>query len=95
VREQHTLTLEDAIRKMTSLPADRLGLRERGQLRAGFFADVVVLDPASVIDRATYDRPHQLSVGIRDVFVNGVPVVKDGAVTGAKPGRALRGEGWK
>jgi N-acyl-D-amino-acid deacylase len=95
VREQHTLTLEDAIRKMTSLPADRLGLRERGQLRAGFFADVVVLDPTSVLDRATYDRPHQLSVGIRDVFVNGVPVVKDGAVTGAKPGRALRGDGWK
>lgn len=95
VREQKVLTLEDAVRKMTSLPADRLGLRERGQLRAGFFADVVVLDPATVIDRATYDRPHQLSAGIRDVFVNGVAVVSDGSVTGAKPGRAVRGAGWE
>lgn len=91
VREQKLLTLEDAVRKMTSLPADRLGLRERGQLRAGFFADIVVLDPNTIIDRATYDKPHQLSVGIRDVFVNGVAVVSDGAVTGAKPGRAVRG----
>lgn len=95
VREQHLLTLEDAVRKMTSLPAGRLGLRERGQLHAGFFADVVVLDPKTVMDRATYDKPHQLSVGIRDVFVNGVAVVSDGAVTGAKPGRAVRGTGWE
>jgi N-acyl-D-aspartate/D-glutamate deacylase len=95
VREQKVLTLEDAVRKMTSLPADRLGLRERGQLRAGFFADVVVLDPRTIIDRATYDKPHQVSVGIRDVLVNGVAVVQAGAVTGAKPGRALRGGGWK
>jgi len=94
VREQKLLTLEDAVRKMTSLPADRLGLHQRGQLRAGFFADVVVLDPATVIDRSTYDRPHQLSVGVRHVLVNGVPVVRDGAVTGATPGRALRGPGW-
>jgi dihydroorotase/N-acyl-D-amino-acid deacylase len=94
VREQKLLTLEDAVRKMTSLPADRLGLRERGQIRAGFFADIVVLDPQTVIDRATYDRPHQLSVGIRDVFVNGTAVVSDGVVTGAKPGRAVRGAGW-
>jgi N-acyl-D-amino-acid deacylase len=95
VREQKVLTLEDAVRKMTSLPADRLGLRERGQLRAGFFADIVILDPATVIDRATYDRPHQISAGIRDVFVNGVAVVSDGAVTGAKPGKAVRGAGWE
>ncbi|MGI9090783.1 MAG: amidohydrolase family protein, partial [Gemmatimonadaceae bacterium] len=94
VRGQKLLTLEDAVRKMTSLPADRLGLRQRGQVRAGFFADVVVLDPATVIDRSTYDRPHQLSVGVRHVLVNGVPVVRDGAVTGATPGRALRGPGW-
>lgn len=94
VREQKILTLEDAVRKMTSLPADRLGLRERGQLRAGFFADIVVLDPKTIIDRATYDKPHQLSTGIRDVFVNGVAVVSDGTVTGAKPGRAVRGGGW-
>jgi N-acyl-D-aspartate/D-glutamate deacylase len=95
VREQKLLTLEDAVRKMTSLPADRLGLRERGQLRTGFFADVVVLDPKTVIDRATYDRPHQLSEGIQDVFVNGTAVVSNGAVTNAKPGRAVRGAGWK
>jgi N-acyl-D-aspartate/D-glutamate deacylase len=94
VREQKLLTLEDAVRKMTSLPADRLGLRERGQLRTGFFADVVVLDPNTVIDRATYDRPHQLSAGIQDVFVNGTAVVSNGAVTNAKPGKALRGAGW-
>ncbi len=94
VREQKLLTLEDAIRKMTSLPADRLGLRDRGQVRAGFFADIVVLDPNTIIDRATYDKPHQLSEGIRDVFVNGTAVVSDGAVTGAKPGRAVRGAGW-
>lgn len=94
VREQRLLTLEDAVRKMTSLPADRLGLRERGQIRTGFFADVVVLDPGTVMDRATYDRPHQLSVGISQVFVNGVPVVQNGAVTGATPGRALHGTGW-
>jgi N-acyl-D-amino-acid deacylase len=95
VREQKLLTLEDAVRKMTSLPADRLGLRERGQLRAGFFADVVVLDPKTVIDRATYDRPHQLSEGIQDVLVNGIAVVSKGAVTNAKPGKAVRGAGWK
>jgi len=95
VREQKLLTLEDAVRKMTSLPADRLGLRERGQLRAGFFADVVVLDPRTLIDRATYDKPHQLSTGIQDVFVNGTAVVSNGTVTNAKPGKAVRGAGWK
>jgi N-acyl-D-amino-acid deacylase len=95
VREQKLLTLEDAVRKMTSLPADRLGLRERGQLRAGFYADVVVLNPETVIDRATYDRPHQISAGIQDVFVNGTAVVSDGMVTGAKPGVVLRGPGWQ
>ena len=90
VREQKLLTLEDAVRKMTSLPADRLGLRERGQLRAGFYADVVVFDPGKIEDLATYDRPHQLSTGMRDVFVNGIAVLSAGAMTTAKPGRALR-----
>ncbi len=94
VREQHVLTLEDAVRKMTSLPADRLGLRERGQLRAGFYADIVILDANAVIDRATYDRPHEISAGIRDVLVNGTAVLRDGMVTDAKPGRILRGTGW-
>ncbi|MDQ6738358.1 MAG: D-aminoacylase [Gemmatimonadota bacterium] len=92
VREQKLLSLEDAVRKMTSLPADRLGLRQRGQLRAGFYADIVVFDPATIADLATYDRPHQLSTGMRDVFVNGTAVLSDGAMTSARPGKALRPE---
>jgi N-acyl-D-aspartate/D-glutamate deacylase len=87
------LTLEDAIRKFSSGVAERLSLPERGLLRAGMYADVVVFDPATIIDKATYEKPHQLSVGVKDVFVNGVAVVKDGVATGAKPGRALRGAG--
>jgi N-acyl-D-aspartate/D-glutamate deacylase len=94
VREQHVLPLEDAIRKMTSAVAERLSLRDRGLLREGMYADVVVFDPTTVIDHATYEHTHQLSTGIRDVLVNGVAVVRDGAHTGAKPGRAVRGPGW-
>jgi N-acyl-D-amino-acid deacylase len=94
VRDTHVLRLEDAVRKMTSAVADRLSLRDRGLLRAGMFADVVVFDPATIADRATYDQPHQLSVGVRDVFVNGVAVLSEGKHTGARPGRALRGPGW-
>ena len=90
VREQHALTLEDAVRKMTSAVANRLSLRDRGLVRPGMYADLVVFDPATVIDHATYEHTHQLSTGIRDVFVNGVAVVRDGAHTGAKPGRAVR-----
>jgi N-acyl-D-amino-acid deacylase len=93
VREEHVLTLEDAIRKFSSGVAERLSLMDRGLLRAGMYADVVVFDPAAIIDKATYEKPHQLSVGVKDVFVNGVAVVKDGVATGAKPGRALRGAG--
>jgi N-acyl-D-aspartate/D-glutamate deacylase len=73
--------------------ADRLGLRDRGLLRAGCFADVVVFDPATVIDRATFADPHQLSVGVRDVWVNGARVLRDGEHTGAKPGRIVSGAG--
>jgi N-acyl-D-amino-acid deacylase len=94
VREQRVLPLEDAIRKMSSAAAERLSLVDRGVLRPGYFADVVIFDPATVIDRATYERSHQLSTGIRDVLVNGVAVLRNGAYTGAKPGRALRGPGW-
>jgi N-acyl-D-amino-acid deacylase len=94
VREQHALPLEDAVRKMTSAVAERLSLRDRGLVREGMYADLVVFDPATVIDHATYEHTHQLSTGIRDVFVNGVAVVRDGAHTGAKPGRAVRGPGW-
>jgi N-acyl-D-amino-acid deacylase len=86
VREQGVISLEDAIRKMTSAVADRIGLRDRGLLRAGCFADVVIFDPEAVEDRATFDEPHQLSVGVRDVWVNGVRVLEDGIHTGATPG---------
>ncbi|HEV7215417.1 MAG TPA: amidohydrolase family protein [Chloroflexota bacterium] len=89
VREQGVLTPEDAIRKMTSAVADRLQLRDRGLLRAGCFADVVVFDPANINDNATFAQPHQLSTGIRDVWVNGVRVLADGDHTGAKPGRRV------
>lgn len=87
VREQRVLPLEDAVRKMTSAVADRLGLRRRGLLRAGLQADVVVFDPDTVGDRATFDDPHQLSTGVHHVWVNGEQVVRDGAHTGATPGR--------
>jgi len=90
VRELHWLTLQEAIRKMTSLPASRLRLADRGQIRAGFKADVVLFDPALVIDRSTFREPQLISEGIRRVFVNGVEVWSDGAVTGKRPGRALR-----
>ncbi|ACZ40882.1 N-acyl-D-amino-acid deacylase family protein [Sphaerobacter thermophilus] len=87
VREEKVIPLEDAIRKMTSSVADRLGLRDRGLLRAGMFADVVVFDPETIGDRATFEEPHQLSVGVRDVWVNGTRVLQDGEHTGAMPGR--------
>jgi N-acyl-D-amino-acid deacylase len=90
VREERLLTLEEAIRKMTSAVANRLSLRERGLLRPGHFADVVVLDPATVGDRATFEEPHQLSVGVRDVWVNGTRVLSGGVHTGATPGRFVR-----
>ena len=93
VRDEGVLTLEDAVRKMTSAVADRLGLRERGLLRAGHYADVVIFDPATISDRATFTDSHQLSVGVRDVWVNGVRVLKEGAHTGATPGRFVKGPG--
>ena len=95
VRDEHVLPLEDAIRKMTSAVADRLSLHDRGLLKPGMFADVVVFDPATIGDRATYEQPKQLSVGVRDAWVNGVQVLRNGAHTGAKPGRALRGPGYR
>jgi N-acyl-D-amino-acid deacylase len=94
VREQHLLTLEDAVRKMSGATAQRLSIHDRGELKEGYFADVMVFDPNTIIDRATYEQPHQLSVGVRHVLVNGVSVVSDGKVTGAKPGRAVRGPGY-
>ncbi|RME63184.1 MAG: D-aminoacylase, partial [Caldilineae bacterium] len=78
---------------MTSAPADRIGLRERGQLRAGFYADVVIFDPETIADRATFTDPHQLSVGVRDVWVNGARVLAGGVHTKATPGRFVKGPG--
>ncbi len=94
VRDEQVMPMEDAIRRLSAMPAEHLGLRRRGQLAAGFHADVVVFDPAAVADKATFEEPHQLAVGMRHVFVNGVAVVKDGAHTGATPGRVVRGPGW-
>ncbi len=93
VREEQRLTLEEAIRKFTSLPAGRMRLADRGVLKAGMWADVVVFDPDSVRDKATFAEPNQLAVGMAWVLVNGVPVIADGKATGALPGRVLRGPG--
>jgi len=87
--------LEEAVRKLTSLPADNLHIRDRGRLAPGKFADVVIFDPKTIADRATYEQPHQYAVGMRHVFVNGQQVLKDGEHTGTKPGRALWGPGKK
>jgi dihydroorotase/N-acyl-D-amino-acid deacylase len=95
VREQGILTLEDAVRKFSSGVALRLGLRDRGLLREGMLADVVVFDEKTIIDVATPDKPHQISTGVKHVWVNGVQVLANGKHTGAKPGRAVRGNGWK
>jgi N-acyl-D-amino-acid deacylase len=95
VRDDKVLRLEDAVRKMTSLPAQKLGLRDRGLLRPGMFADITVFDPEKVIDRATFDAAHQYSEGIVHVFVNGAPVVDQGKITSRLPGRILRGPGYR
>ena len=94
VREEKVLTLEDAIRKFTALPAQRMRLADRGVLKAGMWADVVVFDPATIHDRATFDNPNQLSEGMEYVLVNGVPVIERGKMTGALPGKVLRGAGY-
>jgi dihydroorotase/N-acyl-D-amino-acid deacylase len=94
VREDKVLTLEDAIRKMSALPAQRLRLTDRGVLKAGMWADVVIFDPATVRDLATFDNPNQLSEGMDYVLVNGVPVIDQGKMTGALPGKVLRGAGY-
>jgi N-acyl-D-amino-acid deacylase len=93
VREEKVLSLQEAVRRMTGLPATNLGLDHRGFIREGMFADVVVFDAATIADRATYEDPHQYSIGMKHVFVNGVQVLKDGEHTGARPGRALWGPG--
>lgn len=93
VREEKVISLEEAIRRLSSLPATNLGLNRRGLLKKGYFADVVIFDPATIADKATFEKPHQFAVGVRDVFVNGVQVLKDGSHTGKFSGRALWGPG--
>jgi N-acyl-D-amino-acid deacylase len=93
VRERKLIPLEEAVRRLTGLPANNLGLEARGFLKEGMHADVVVFDPATVADRASFEKPHQYAVGVRHVLVNGVPVLRDGEHTGALPGRALHGPG--
>ena len=94
VRDEKLITLEEAVRRMTTLPATNLGIAERGALKPGYYADVVVFDPAAVADRATFEQPHRYAVGMRDVYVNGVAVMQDGRHSGATPGRAVRGKGF-
>jgi N-acyl-D-amino-acid deacylase len=90
VRELHWLTLPEAIKKMTAQPAARLKLKDRGLIRPGFKADIVLFDSLRVVDRATFQKPQLISEGVKLVFVNGVPVWRDGAATGNRPGLALR-----
>jgi N-acyl-D-amino-acid deacylase len=95
VRDEKVVPLTEAIRRLTSLPASNLRISRRGLLKPGYFADVVVFDPLTIQDHATFDKPHQYSTGVVQVFVNGVQVLRDGEHTGAKPGRVVRGPGWK
>lgn len=94
VREEKRTSLADAVRRLTSLPASNLGLNDRGNLGAGQYADIVIFDPATISDTATYAEPQQFAVGMHHVLVNGEPVLRDGKMTGARPGRAVRGPGW-
>lgn len=95
VRDDKVVSLAEGIRRLTSLPASNLGLRERGLLQPGMVADVVLFDPARIADRSTFAKPMQYATGVHHVFVNGVQVLKDGEPTGAKPGRFVKGAGWK
>jgi N-acyl-D-amino-acid deacylase len=93
-RDEKVLSLSEAVRRLSALPAANLGLRDRGRLVPGMYADVVAFDPATVTDHATYVRPHALATGVRHVAVNGAFALRDGVPTGALPGRFVRGPGW-
>jgi N-acyl-D-amino-acid deacylase len=95
VRDERLLPLEEGIRRLTALPAGNLRIERRGKLAQGYYADVVIFDAAAIADHATFDRPHRYATGMVHVFVNGVQVLADGEHTGAKPGRVVRGPGWK
>ena len=94
VRDEKIIPLEEAVYRLTTLPATNMKLEKRGALKRGFMADVVVFDPEKIQDHATFEEPHQLSTGMVHVFVNGVQVLRDGVHTGAKPGRVVRGPGY-
>ncbi len=95
VRDEGVIPLQEAIRRLTSFPASNLGIRRRGLLKPGYYADIVVFDPQKIQDHATYEKPHQYATGVIDVFVNGTQVLKDGEHTGATPGRVVHGPGWR
>jgi dihydroorotase/N-acyl-D-amino-acid deacylase len=95
VREEKKLTLEEALRKFSALPAQRLRLSDRGVLKTGLWADIVVFNPERVRDRSTFDNPNRLADGMDYVLVNGVPVIAEGKMTGSLPGKVLRGPGWQ
>jgi N-acyl-D-amino-acid deacylase len=95
VRDEKVIPIEEAIHKLSGLPAQMLKLKKRGEIRTGNYADIVIFDPNTIKANATYEQPHQLSTGVKGVFVNGVEVLKDGKHTGAKPGRAVYGPGYK
>ncbi|MEQ1930475.1 MAG: D-aminoacylase [Parvularculaceae bacterium] len=94
VRDEKVISVAEAVRRLTSLPADKIRIKERGRLKGGNFADIVVFDPATIQDHATFDKPHHLATGVRDVWVNGVQVLRNEEHTGATPGRVVRGPGW-
>lgn len=95
VRDEKLVPLQEAVRRLTSLPATNLGIKDRGSLKVGHFADLAIFDPLTIGDRATFEQPQQYAVGMRHVLVNGVPVLRDGSHTGATPGRVVRGPGWR
>ena len=93
VRDEKRVSLQEAIRRLAALPADNLKIADRGRLKPGHFADIAVFDPNKIADQATFAKPQQYAIGMRHVFVNGVPVLRDGEHTGATPGRFVRGPG--
>ncbi len=95
VRDEKLVPLPEAVRRLTSFPAENLGIKDRGALKAGFFADLAIFDPATIADHATFEKPQMYATGMRHVLVNGVPVLRDGEHTGATPGRFVRGPGWQ
>jgi N-acyl-D-amino-acid deacylase len=94
VRDEKVIPLQEAIRRLTSFPADNLRIRDRGRLAKGYWGDIVIFDPATIQDHATFENPHQYATGVVHVFVNGTQVLKNGEHTGATPGMVVRGPGW-